>query len=584
MKVDIFHLKIKEKEISYKFSGVPFTSDLADEMAEEEAYVVKILHKVLNIQLPLKESAVMEREDFAALGKKLSGILFPDDSIKGVLSQKFERAQEETGYKCRLILEFDRSTSEIASLPWEYLYYEPKDAYGNLMGSGEFLGADSKRSFDLIRKIPFGDIRLDQDGPKVNEIELPLKILLVTSNPDGEYHVPSIDSVVEYFERLQVEFPEMVQVEYITQPSFSKFQQALKDLIDGHNRDAPFVPDILHFAGHGILTKGQGKIAFVQPDGQGRFREEWIADNDFADFFEEIKKPYMVFLQICEGAKIADYQNNKGLALQLLSKKIPAVVAIQNPVAEWITREFVKIVYLHFLKGADIATAVTEGRFHLARKLEIPDHEGNKKENYGHKAFGSPAVFISTEEPVRIYREEMVEAPKEEPKPVHKPQVGSERAVSGGASIAVTSEQAGQTGSGGRETQETEPVQVPPVAPQEEILQTVPVETVEDATAARATSTSTGPAKSKRLEDLIENVRKETRKNELFVALGIIIKSLSIQSRLYDRVCNYETQLKTAQTRYHDGMIKIDDFQIVENTIRMAVLQILRELDERDLL
>lgn len=563
MKLDIFHLKIKEREISYKFSGIPFKSDLVDEIPEEEAYVVKILHKVLNIQLPLKEAAIIEREDFAALGKKLSSILFPDTSIKGILSQKFERAQDQKDYRCRLILEFDRSTAEIASLPWEYLYFEPKDEYGKPIGPGEFLAADSKCSFDLIRKIPFGESPDATDGPAAHEIETPVKILLVTANPDGELHEATIDRTIEYFSTLQQQLSDRVVVKHIAQPDFSTFQQLLKDMCEGANGQTKFVPDIIHFAGHGKLDKGQAKIAFVE---QGSLKEEWIGDNDFADFFDEIHKPKMIFLQISEGAKIGDYENNKGLVLQLLSKKIPAVVAIQNPVANWIAREFVKVVYHQFLEGKDIAKAVTIGRFHLARKLKITDHEGNKRENYSHKSFGSPAVFISTSQPVTLYQEKSspAELPAEEMSE-SSAVASSERAASSRSPVSVNTDVVADQSS----------EQGPTIAP---------VEKVEEAGAIRATSINVTTPESKELTALKTKAKLKLGNNELLSAIQILLESVSVQSNNFDRLSNFKAELKSIQLDYDNGLIPASDRRQTENRVRNALFQLVRGLKNHDLL
>lgn len=563
VKLDIFHLKIKEKEISYKFSGIPFTSDLADEIPEEEAYVVKILHKVLNIQLPLKEAAIIEREDFAALGKKLSSILFPDTSIKGILSQKFERAQDQKDYRCRLILEFDRSTAEIAALPWEYLYFEPKDEYGKPIGPGEFLAADSKCSFDLIRKIPFGESLDTTDGPAAHEIETPVKILLVTANPEGELHEATIDRTIEYFSTLQQQLHDRVVIKHIAQPDFSTFQQLLKDMSEGTNGQPKFVPDIIHFAGHGKLDKGQAKIAFVE---QGSFEEEWIGDNDFADFFDEIHKPKMIFLQISEGAKIGDYGNNKGLVLQLLSKKIPAVVAIQNPVADRIVREFVKVVYHQFLEGKDIAKAVTIGRFHLARKLKIMDHEGNKRENYSHKSFGSPAVFISTAQPVSLYREQSVQVETStEEKGENSAVASSERAASSRSPVSVATE-------------------IVTDQPSEKGISIAPAEEVEDAGAIRATSINVSTPESKELSTLKTQAKLKLGDNELMGAIKLLLESLSVQSTSFDRLANFKAELKSIQLDYENGVIPAVERRQTENRVRNALFQLVRNLKNHDLL
>ena len=589
MKFETFHLKIREKKVFFEIrEEYQQESNLANEMSEEEAYVVNILQKVLNIQLPLKEVAVMERADFAKLGKKLSNILFAEQKIKITLSRKFERAREEKEYRCRIILEFDKSHAKIAALPWEYLCFEVTDEYGDLTGAEEFLSADSQCSFDLIRKIPFSDqdnSGQDSEGLKLNEIALPAKVLVLSCFSDQHGLSTHAKRIKSDFSALKTKFGDKVDIKYLEQCSFSSFKQSLQEMIQGTGGQAPFVPDVIHIAGRGKLEQGLGKIAFVKRDVNGSFVEEWVSDQDFANIFDTIQKPKLVFLQINEGAKIADYQNNQGLALQLLSKKIPSIVAIQTPLPDWIAREFVKEVYQHFMQNLDIANAVTLGRYHLACVLEIPDHEGNTKEAYAHKAFGSPGVFISTPEPVVIYHEEEIniEVSKETTQKELDPFY--DRIREGRKTLGEKQQQAGTGRMGDSPNRGPQLKSNPSTSSQKSSLPpTSSSGVVEDASASRANPVQQTQKKSKRLQDLQEKVRKKILKGELLEAVKLVFENLSQNSSIYDKVLNDNSRLNTASTNRENGIMKLDDFQVVENEVRINLLGILRKLSDSDLI
>ena len=134
--IDVLHITINEKQISFRFFGLPLESDIATE--EEVAYtVVKILHRVMNINLPDAQD-IMDQRGFSALGKKLSSILF-QGKIEQVLAKKFEYSIEDSNYKCRLILEFNDSNAAIIALPWEYLFFEPVGEQGEDICPENFL-------------------------------------------------------------------------------------------------------------------------------------------------------------------------------------------------------------------------------------------------------------------------------------------------------------------------------------------------------------------------------------------------------------------------------------------------------------
>ncbi|MFX0197422.1 MAG: CHAT domain-containing protein, partial [Candidatus Hodarchaeota archaeon] len=193
------------------------------------------------------------------------------------------------------------------------------------------------------------------------------------------------DPVVKTIAELQKGFPGDIEIDKLYQPTKRSFTDRVKS----------FHPHVLHFIGHGKYDKhnklGGGSLAFVQEGDQKT--ATWIGDLDLADSFQDFQ-PRLIFLHACEGATSESYEGFRGVALQLVYSKVPAVVAMQYPIKNKVAIEFAKKFYQCLGEGKPIDVAVQEGRLELGMYLD--------ERNFSSRAFGSPVVYLQSAEGIII--------------------------------------------------------------------------------------------------------------------------------------------------------------------------------------
>jgi len=173
-----------------------------------------------------REKKLTRRQEFAALGGLLYESLF--DSQVGAFFRK-ELMNISGSDRLRLQLVFSPKVLELASLPWEFLYFPDTYEHG-----GFFLGTQPE--LVLSRFLPS-----DVDRPlELKGSEKPLRLLFVISQPEGEGLGPVLAAPV--VNAIKGQFAETeVKVVVLEDPTISK----LIDTIEVIN------PHSLHFIGHG---------------------------------------------------------------------------------------------------------------------------------------------------------------------------------------------------------------------------------------------------------------------------------------------------------------------------------------------
>ncbi len=401
MKSSEFYLTIQRDRVLLSWESqqrVPYR--LASGL-EKDQLIARILHKVLNLRLTDDETGVLGRAEFKVLGSTLFKLLFNDDALKVHFDSFYKEAlnplKSDPGKRYRLILEFDRDAGEMAILPWEYLYYEEDETHE------AFLAAHPKKCIDLIRKLPFKDNWLELDKTQ-QQIEPPLRLLLIIAQPDDAEEMVNAEETLAYFYDLEKRFANLVEIQILRQPEVDLFEEQLQEIVYGDHPQEPFFPHVVHFLGHSRTEGGTGQLCFVKKSDAG-YAENWINEETFAGYFEEWNRlPHLVFLHVCDSVRISSYQEDKGIAIKLVKKGVPFVIALQNPVPDWMGLVLTEKIYDELLAGMDIAKAVTEARFLLARKLMNANDQ--QYGNYEHKGFGSIALFTSVLQPFALARSE----------------------------------------------------------------------------------------------------------------------------------------------------------------------------------
>jgi hypothetical protein len=338
----------------------------------------------------LARGKITTRDELEVFGSYLYKLLFRGN-ISTLFQEtytKFRKDNAQGEGKLRVVLEFSKSAADLANLPWEYVFV-PKDE-NKQASRGYFIGADEQ--LVLIRHVPAEEL---VQFKSTEPTESKLRILLVISQPDDDIlgEVKAV-KVMNSIEELRTKFQKIIETDILQQPTMSKFAAKIKH----------FRPHVLHFIGHGKYdTERRGQLAFVTDDNKAH----WLNDKSFADFFMKFQ-PHLVFLHACEGAYSESYGSFRGIALQLLSANIPAVVAMQYPIENRIATEFTKKFYQCLSEAKTLDIAVQLARLELGMYLQ----EG---QTFSSRAFGSPVVYLQTSTGI-IVPERMPDIPIQEPK------------------------------------------------------------------------------------------------------------------------------------------------------------------------
>jgi len=404
-------LSVKFSQSSRKIELKPYNGATVEcelvKSEQRDRRIVRVLRKYLDMEFKAGELEILKRSDFEALGELLFELIFYDNNAKNQFQEFYKKSylSKESYGHINIYLEFEKDNEfeDLAILPWEYIYYKPKQNI--LIGNYPFLAADAEIKFNFFRKLPYTEFvikDLNAYDPEKFQLTPPLKILLILSQPSDKLLMKKGEEVLESFAHLADKFRDWMEIRFLSQPTenFSEELRAGKEIEEHFKKfnftshDKDFKPDIIHFIGHGQIKNENGILLFVkkdeyQPD---KYDIQELKDEDFAKAiaFAHLE-PKLVFLQVCNGGRIIDYINDQGIAIRLLLKKIPFVIAMQNPIEEDQALKFAEKFYERFLEGDDIGLAVTEGRCLLGYESE-----------YSRKSFGSPVLYTYVEHPLQL--------------------------------------------------------------------------------------------------------------------------------------------------------------------------------------
>lgn len=308
------------------------------------------------------------RDQLKVLGTHLFEGLFDPraaDALRDAFAE-IERSEDVL----RIVLSFEPEARELGEMPWEYLYLPDSDR-----GAGFFLAAMQKR-LTLMREVPL----VPALGGVSGSVEPPLKVLLVVSAPvrdvDGDLGSVRAQEVIDKIQELAASRPGALEIDMLDEPS----KRALADRVES------FEPHVIHFFGHGRYNRleRRGELALVQ-----EYDPEtavWVDDQSFADCVKP--PPKLIFLHACEGARSESYEGFRGVALQLVNSRVPAVIAMQFEIENKVATRFATTFYESLGQGKEIDEAVRDGRRELG--LFADDTE----ESFAGRAFGSPVVYL----------------------------------------------------------------------------------------------------------------------------------------------------------------------------------------------
>ena len=245
---------------------------------------------------------------------------------ENIFLKNYNKFKETGGRFLKIVLQCDSVLSQ--SLPWELLY-------------------DSKRNQFLSAEENISIIRYPRNiGGIVPKAEFTdkIKFLIIHSTRDKE-DLPRSYKELESIKQTVEDLDPREDFVICKVLSTSKgFDPPTRKNLETELEDA----NIVHFIGHSIFEDGKGKIFIPEESGDVKKRD----DADFATWFPSAEIPNIgiVTLNSCRsGAE----QGFRGLAKELLMRRIPCVVAMQFDIPDRYTPDFSKTFYESFLKNKE---------------------------------------------------------------------------------------------------------------------------------------------------------------------------------------------------------------------------------------
>lgn len=307
--------------------------------------------------------------DLGDLGRSLFRFLLPP-ALQSLWNRCRDRSADR-GHGLRLRLHIDLRRRELAwlgALPWELVYDED---------SGGFLALDGRTP--VVRYL---DLRKDRRRlPRAR----PWRVLVVMANPEGTAALnleAERSHLVEAWKgggRVELVFPER-----------NTFDAIRRELTRGPIHG-------IHYMGHGVFDEGTGWGGLLLEGGTGGAAP--LLGPEIKDLVRGIEPPAFVVLNGCETGRsaAAGPEPFGGAAAALMEAGVPAVVAMQLPVADDEAIHFSRILYQGLQDGLPVDRAVSEARLSLSRAF------GDRQ------AWAIPSLFLRVPDG-RLFEEE-VQAP-----------------------------------------------------------------------------------------------------------------------------------------------------------------------------
>src|SRR5215211_1170765 len=224
--------------------------------------------------------------------------------------------------------------SELAVLPWEFLYDVERDRYPCLSSNTPLV-----RYLDLPQPV---------EPLRVNP---PLRVLGMVASPMG---LDPLD--VEHEKRLVEEATRGLREDGLLEITWLE-GQTWRHLMRAMRR-GPW--HIFHFVGHGGFdpTTEEGAIALSNDTGHMHL----LRARSLAELLDDHYPLRLVFLNSCEGARGSESDAFSSTAATLVRRGIPAVVAMQYEVTDKAAIEFSRDFYEAVADGLPVDAAVAEAR------------------------------------------------------------------------------------------------------------------------------------------------------------------------------------------------------------------------------
>jgi hypothetical protein len=289
---------------------------------------------------------------FRVLGTHLWNLVF-DNRVGAELIAGRERASDDR--PLRLLISFDGSDvgKRLADLPWEFLCY-PGPPASYLATATELV---------LVRQIDSHEATLRSSDT--------LRVVFWTILPEKGFEDERTQSEATRVE-LATQHPGTLRVE----PTVDGWKP--EDVRAGLGGKA----DVVHVVG--VCSGDRTSVQLLSgKDASGT--DEWRNSADLVEVLtrDKANRPELVVLHLCDSASSTTTQNFERLAPALIAEGVPAVIAMQYPMAPGDAKSFITTFYENLVDGHDVGRAVQEGRWTMGHGARD-------------RRFGTPVLYLQS--------------------------------------------------------------------------------------------------------------------------------------------------------------------------------------------
>ena len=266
-----------------------------------------------------------------AVGTELYRALFPGD-IRSLFERSCDQTRAEgAGLRVKIFLSpRNPGLRTLQGFPWELMYQEDR---------GRFLGLS--RWTPIVRSLPVSE------PPAAPGFPDRVRVLAALASPRG---TQALD--------LHRELSGMRAADGQTRFDVVRWTATLRELRTTLDREGPI--HVFHFLGHGeVRSSGNGVLVFESPGGA---RED-IPGGRLAETLRDYSGLQLLVLNACDTARVKQAGDPFGsVAAALVQAGFPAVLAMQEPVADSDAVTLSQTLYQHLALGRPLEGALAEAR------------------------------------------------------------------------------------------------------------------------------------------------------------------------------------------------------------------------------
>ena len=293
------------------------------------------------------------------LGHLLNKILLRPHARK-LFDRSLAGLGEHEGMRIRL-----RMPRRLAILPWEYMCLDEESESPD---SARFMALDERLS--IVRHEA---IATPYEKPRFGDTRYVL-IAMASPEPRGDY--PALGELPSEQRGITAALSEMHHgIQYKCLPAFVEGvdytrlagaqREQIRSFVTEQREDK--IVDVFHFSGHGRFEKeqgpefatyeGTGLLVLADPENQA----DAITGNELGELIGQ-HGIQLVTLGACESGERDIFNAWSSVAVALLKRSIPSVVAMQFSVKDDLAAIFMTTVYKGLVAGCTIDEAVSAGR------------------------------------------------------------------------------------------------------------------------------------------------------------------------------------------------------------------------------